>query len=101
MQAYTRSYNARHRANGFQRDKSIEREGDARQAGGALDASEDSADEYGIKAKVYEFSEHLWVAHTRMVEEEVREVSIARGGKPLESLSEAGHVIDTALRFPQ
>jgi hypothetical protein len=44
------------------------KEGDARQAGGALDAGKDSADKDGIETEVYEFSEHFWVAHTLMVE---------------------------------
>ena len=37
--------------------------GDARQAGGALDAGKDCGDEDGVEADVYEGSEHFWVAH--------------------------------------
>ena len=36
---------------------------DARQAGRAFDASEESADEDGVEAEMYEFSEHFRMAH--------------------------------------
>jgi hypothetical protein len=36
---------------------------DSRQAGRAFDASEESADEDGVEADMYEFSEHFRVAH--------------------------------------
>lgn len=45
-----------------------EREEDARQARGALDAGKNSTDEDGVEADVYKFSEHFWVACTRMIE---------------------------------
>jgi hypothetical protein len=61
MQDYTRACNkyrwvsvrCEHRRQGM----------DVRQAGRAFDAGEESADEDGIKAEMYEFSEHFRVAH--------------------------------------
>jgi hypothetical protein len=38
---------------------------DARQAGRAFDAGEDSADEDGIETEMYESSKHFRVAHNR------------------------------------